>query len=438
MIVVLGLGRETRELLLVLDREAAAASGGPRARGRSAVLVLDEGRPDPSSLPALHHLDVELVGGVDLDAADAVPATVTQAFRSPGISPYRAALAALRARGVPLTTPTGRWVAGRDGADVIAITGTKGKSTTAALTAHLLRAAGRRVSLRGNIGHPALLAEEPVSDDIVLELSSYQLADLDGRLGLGAVTTLLQDHVPWHGSVTRYHADKLRLLTLARFRLTTPQVAAHPAVPRGGVDAVTTPPGAAVRAALARAGLVGEHLATDAMVALALVDLRLGRPGGVADLVDALATFTPLPHRLTPVTTRAGVTWVDDSISTVPESAVAAVHAYRPRGPVTVLLGGDDRGQDLSPLVALLRDPEVRAVLVGPLAERLAAALAPVAADRVQRASDLPDAVGRAAALTPAGGAVLLSPAAPSFHAYRDFVARGEHFVALVTDGATD
>jgi UDP-N-acetylmuramoyl-L-alanine---L-glutamate ligase len=442
VIVVIGLGRETRELLGVLDRTQAGAE----------VLLLDERHPETDELPACPNLSLRVRGGADLDVVGTVPTEATAVYRSPGVSPYRAAVAHVVANRVPVTTPTGYWAARRDNHDVIAITGTKGKSTTAALTAHLLDAAGRTVSLRGNIGRSVLAADdaEPAAQDIVLELSSYQLADLDAELGLGAITTLLRDHLPWHGSLERYHADKLRLLALARRTVVTPAVAAFLHGPGGMlstaldghavdglsvdlVDAVAASPMRdAVRAALGRAGLIGEHLVEDAELALAAVDTRLERPGGIGDLIDALAEFRPLPHRLTPVGDHAGIRFVDDSISTVPESAVAAVRAYRPRGPVTVLLGGDDRGQDLTPLIELFRDPDVRAVLLPPLAERLHAALSPVAGARIQLATDLADAIERAVAGTPPGGSVVLSPAAPSFSSYRDFVARGEHFASLV------
>jgi UDP-N-acetylmuramoyl-L-alanine---L-glutamate ligase len=460
VIVVIGLGRETRELLGVLDRTLPGA----------AVLLLDERHPSADELPPCPNLALEVRGGADLDVVGVVPVEASAVYRSPGVSPYRAAVAHVVGRGVPVTTPTGYWAARRDNRDVVAITGTKGKSTTAALTAHLLAAAGRSVSLRGNIGRSALAADdvEPAAQDIVLELSSYQLADLDAPLGLGAITTLLRDHVPWHGSLERYHADKIRLLALSERTVVTPPVAAFlhapggplAAGPRAGggwpgegagggadrapaagadelsvemIDAVAASPmRAAVREQLARAGLLGEHLVDDAELALALVDIRLERPEGVGDLVQALADFRPLPHRLTPVGDHLGLRFVDDSISTVPESAVAAVRAYRARGPVTVLLGGDDRGQELAPLIELFRDPDVRAVLLPPLADRLHAALSPVAGARIQSATDLADAIDRAVAGTPPGGSVILSPAAPSFSSYRDFVARGEHFAALV------
>ena len=425
MIGILGLGRETRELLAVLDRDEPGTE----------VLLVDERPIDPADLPDTPRLTVTPHAPVDLDDPAVLPATVRAIYRSPGVSPYRPALAAAIERGVSTSTPTGRWAANRDNHDVIAITGTKGKSTTAAMVAHLLHAAGRRVELLGNIGRSALSAGPTISaDDVVLELSSYQLADLDATFALAGVTTLLRDHVPWHGSVERYHADKLRLLALADRSIVDPVIADHPAVrsSRPPSSIATTTAHARLRPALEAAGLPGEHLVRDAALALALVDARLQARGGTHHLADALADFVPLPHRLTPVRHHLGVTWVDDSISTVPESAVAAVRTYLARGPVTVLLGGDDRGQDVEVLRDLLRDEQVRAVLLPPVGDRWADQLATVAPDRTHPAHDLADAVERAAAITPSGGAVVLSPAAPSFGSFRDFVERGERFTQLV------
>ena len=421
MIVVLGLGRETRAWLA--RREPSA----------DPTLVLDEaadGAAEPPTGVELHR--------IDLDDADAVltlvgDRTVSGVVRSPGVSPYRPGPAALVAR-APCATPTGLWLAEHRPEDLVAVTGTKGKSTVAALTAHLLRAAGRRTVLAGNIG-VALTTVDPDEDrdDLVVELSSYQLADLTlpRPAAVAAVTTLFVDHVPWHGSVARYHADKLRLLELAEHRAVGAQVAASGLTDR--FDTVAGAPTPAVVAALGRAGLHGAHQADAAMLALHLVERRLGPAAW--DLVDALATFEPLPHRLRPVATVAGRTFVDDSISTVPEATLAALATWRPRGPVTLLLGGDDRGQDVTALVDALADPGLHVALLPPFGTRVGAALAAAGtsdlAGRVRAVDDLAEAVRWADRVTPRGGAVVLSPAAPSFGAFRDFAERGDTFAAL-------
>jgi len=442
MIVVLGHGRETRAWL-----ERRDATAGPD------VLVLDEAAaPAASAAPegaGPSGTAGERIVTVDLDDVAAVRAAVgdrrvEQVVRSPGVSPYRPGPAWLASL-APTTTPTGLWLAAHAPSDLVALTGTKGKSTATALTAHLLRAAGREVVLAGNIGVP-LTTVDPAAprDDLVVELSSYQLADL--RLAAparaAAVTTLFTDHVPWHGSVERYHADKLRLLGQAEWRVVGPQVAAV-ASAAGRYDAVAGDPTPEVVAALGRAGMHGVHEGQAAMLALALAARRLGTDA--RDLVASLADFRPLPHRLRPIGTVRGRTFVDDSIATVPEATLAALATWRSRGPVTLILGGDDRGQALDGLVAALADPDVRAALLPPLGPRIRAAIevaaaqaaapagaAAAAAGRTVEVDDLAAAVAWADEVTPPGGAVILSPAAPSFGAFRDFVERGQRFAALV------
>ena len=128
--------------------------------------------------------------------------------RSPGVSIYRPEL-----RGLKTTTPTALWMAEREGRDVIGVTATKGKSTTSKLIAHLIAKAGVPVRLGGNIGAPAL---DLLGDDAlaVIELSSYQIADLAAGPETAVVSNVYAEHVNWHGSVEAYRSDKLRLLAL--------------------------------------------------------------------------------------------------------------------------------------------------------------------------------------------------------------------------------
>jgi UDP-N-acetylmuramoyl-L-alanine---L-glutamate ligase len=430
--LVVGLGRETRDWL-------AAGHAGD-----ADVVVVDE-RPVDATDPVLGHVrgQLEVRGGIDLDgplSAALAPIDVgalRAVVRSPGASLYRRGLAELVAAGVETCTPTGWWLARDRRPGLVAITGTKGKSTTAAMTAHVLRAVDQDVVLCGNIGRTPFTGVTGPDQLVVVELSSYQLADLEARVPVAGLTTLLQDHVPWHGSLARYHADKLRLLDRADRRLATRVAAEHPAVAER-VDAVADVGAQRGRlaAAVHRAGLVGEHLVDDAALAVGLADAVLaavGRHAAPGDLLDALHDFVPLPHRLTPVAEVDGVRYVDDSISTVPEAAAAALAAYAGTGPVTLLLGGDDRGQQLEALAADVVAAGALPIVSGALARRLVAAIRAAGGDPVV-AEDLPAAVRAAAERTPPGGCVLLSPAAPSFGTHRDFVDRGEHFTALVAE----
>lgn len=430
--LLVGLGRETRDWL----------AGGHA--GDADVVVVDERPVDPAD-PALAHVrgTVSVHGGLDLDGPlpDVAAGDLRAVVRSPGASPYRPALADLVAAGVPTWTPTGWWLAQDARPGLVAVTGTKGKSTTSAMTAHVLRAVGADVVLCGNIGRTPFTGVTDPAQLVVIELSSYQLADLHARVPIAGLTTLLQDHVPWHGSLARYHADKLRLLDLAGLRLATRTAAEHPAV-TDRVDGVADVGAQRDRlaAAVHAAGLVGQHLVDDAALAVALADAALtavGRRAAPGDLLDALHDFAPLPHRLTPVAEVDGVRYVDDSISTVPEAAAAALAAYAGTGPVTLILGGDDRGQELRGLATEVVAAGALPIVTGALRDRLVDALRAAGADPAV-AEDLPAAVRLAAERTPRGGSVLLSPAAPSFGTHRDFVHRGEHFVELVRELARE
>jgi len=173
--------------------------------------------------------------------------------------------------------------------------------------------------------------------------------------------------------------------------------------------------------------LVGRHNHENACAALAATEL-LGHDATA--VAPALAGFRGLPHRLFPVGERDGVLYVDDSISTTPQSAMAAIRTFAPR-PTTVLLGGYDRGLDYCELARLLAYEGVEAVAtLPPSGRRIAAELRAIGAARpeVFEAADLVEAVEWARRRTPTGGVVLLSPAAPSYGAFRNFEERGEAF----------
>jgi UDP-N-acetylmuramoylalanine--D-glutamate ligase len=326
----------------------------------------------------------------------------------------------------------------------VAITGSKGKSTTAALTAHLLASAGHRVALGGNIGVPMLDLIARDAEWFVVELSSYQLADLQGHATLGGFTRLFPEHQDWHGGVDAYYAAKLRLVELLDGRPLWFN-AADPVL----ADAVAGVPGArpvnvpgtlrTVEGSLWRGDervltasdwtLTGAHNLDNAALALALAEAAGGR---LADPAAALAAFTPLPHRLQPVAGPAGARWINDSISTSPQATLAALRSCAGR-PV-LIVGGLERGSDWRDVIELAGRRGLSGLVALPdngarIAREFEAAGA-IERRRVRCVDTMEAAVAAAHALCPDGETVLLSPGAPSFPGFRDFEERGRCFAA--------
>lgn len=363
--------------------------------------------------------------------------------RSPGISRYRDEVLELQSAGVQLTTATNLWFAEHGGDHVVAITGTKGKSTTASLVHRLVTAAGARAQLAGNIGRPLLdlLHPDPPPDVWVVELSSYQAADLCRSPEVAVVVNLFPEHLDWHGSEAVYYADKLNLLrhgprvAVLNGRDTRLVKLARdvPSVLFGVQAGYDVQDGAVVRdgrtvVRMDRTALLGEHNALNVAAALAAADAAGWPPG---DPEAALAGFAPLAHRLQTVVDDGAVRFVDDSISTTPESAAAALRAL-PGRPLALIVGGHDRGQDFAALAeAVAEHGRVRRVVGLPdNGDRALAAIAARCGEAVdtQMARDLDTAVARAYGAVRRGGIVLLSPAAPSYGRFRDFTERGERF----------
>ena len=370
--------------------------------------------------------------------------------KSPGISPYSDIALAAAAAGTRFIGGTGLWFAER-GADetTLCVTGTKGKSTTTSLLAHLLRDAGCRTALAGNIGVPLLELLEGQADAWAIELSSYQTRDVAAsgiRPTLAIVTNIFPEHLDWHGSEQRYVDDKLALLTEARPRIAVLNAAdphlAGLVLPDSDVHWYGSEAGWHLRGDMLHAGdtpvldtrglpLPGRHNRGNLCAVLAALD-ALGFDA--AALAPRATGFQPLPNRLQPVGERAGVLWVNDSISTTPHATLAALEVYAGRR-IALLVGGHDRGVDWQPFVEAMGKAAPHAIVtMGANGPRIHAALAPVADQggfRLLQAADLGDAVRQASAALDGQGVILLSPGAPSFGAYRDYVARGRHFAEL-------
>jgi UDP-N-acetylmuramoylalanine--D-glutamate ligase len=315
----------------------------------------------------------------------------------------------------------------------------------------LLRAGGHRTALAGNIGLPLLevLDPEPAPEFWAIELSSYQTLDVaasEARPDVAVVLNLFPEHLDWHGSEARYLTDKLALVTHAKPRVAVlnaadPRLAAlvlpdsevhwfnhaggwhlrGDAVYRGNVFVFDT----------ARTPLPGRHNRGNLCAVLATLEV-LGLDA--AALAVHAQSFRPLPNRLQTLGTRDGITYVNDSISTTPHATLAALECFHDKS-VAVLVGGHDRGVDWSEFAdAMTRDPPAAVITMGENGPRIHALLVSLAESgkiSLQSATDLGDAMAKALVMLPAQGVVLLSPGAPSFGPYRDYVARGRHFAEL-------
>ena len=415
------------------------------------VVAACDAQPPSDVLDTLRAPAARVVSGADVVAALAECEVVV---RSPGVSIHRPEMLALREAGVLVTTATSLWLCERGGGGVIGVTGTKGKSTTAALVSHLARAAGKTAQLAGNIGVPALdLLDAERAQVTVVELSSFHIADLRMGPEVALVTNLFREHADWHGSEETYRAEKLRILELAGVRVGVINArdaqlmgdvaaSAAGARPEGPIETrVFGAPagwdvldgGIALAGALVATGselpLRGEHNALNLCGALtALEALAVALP----PLPASLSGFAPLSHRLELVLERDGVLWVNDSISTTPESTLAALASFRGRE-IVLIGGGQDRGQDYAQLGAALAAGATTVIGVPSTGARLLAAARDAGAPdaRALAAADMLEAVTLARELARPGAVVLLSPAAPSYDHYRDFEQRGERFGEL-------
>lgn len=433
-------------------REGRAAYRALRARDATKKLVLfcAANEVDDANSLGDANLRVEAEAtGPRLSAFDVV-------IKSPGISPYKPEAMIAAANGTRFIGGTALWFAehaGADGlvADAVCVTGTKGKSTTTALLAHLLRAGGYRTGLAGNIGLPLLevFDPQPAPEFWAIELSSYQTSDVahsGARPEVAVVLNIFPEHLDWHGGHQRYVEDKLALVVEGKPRIAVLN-AADPylsglALPHSEVrwfnradgwhlreDALYR--GDAFVLDTASAPLPGRHNRGNLCAVLAAIE-ALGIDA--LPLAKAALDFKPLPHRLQTLGERDGIMYVNDSISTTPHATLAALDVFRDR-PVAALVGGHDRGlpwEDFADTVA--KNPPCAIVTMGANGPRIHDLLAPLAEQglfRLSAARDLVDAVAKAKALLDGEGVILLSPGAPSFGAYRDYVARGRHFAEL-------
>lgn len=356
--------------------------------------------------------------------------------KSPGVSRYKDVFDIARDAGIPVTSNLNLWGAAyRMNRMVIAITGTKGKSTTATLVHLMLTSSGIDAGLAGNVGlAPLEIADQhPV---VIFELSSYQTADMSFLPDIAAVTNLYPEHVDWHGSVDRYFRDKLHLIdreggfpvALGAAAKTNGLVVAALRDQRRLIRNLTPEESTAIDHAVATSRLKGAHNLDNARLA-AQITLTAG--GTIEGIVAGIAAFQPLPHRLEEHLF-GGITFVDDSISTTPEATKAALAAYHGRR-IALMAGGHERQQDYAELATLLAGHGVTTLACLPVTgERLATATEAAAPQiKVLREPDLEAAMKALHEHRAAFDTVILSPGAPSYNQFKNFEERGQRFIAL-------
>ncbi len=319
----------------------------------------------------------------------------------------------------------------------IGVTGTKGKSTTSSLIAHLIPGS----ILAGNIGIPLfdIIEQLDAHSAVVAELSCHQLEVLHRSPHISLVLNLFQEHLDHYPDYMAYKMAKLQIALHQQpsdhffycadnpelrdlVQRLAPRLKGQPH-PYSLSD--LQPPTSALLDAFP---LPGDHNRSNALVACRVAQLITRQPLSTFNI--QLSTFTPLRHRMERVGLFRGITWYNDSISTIPEAAIAALRAL---GRVdTLILGGFDRGIDYSPLVEFLNEhPTKNIVFVGAAGRRIKSQFSIFNFQFILE-DDYSKIVPWCAEHTPQGGVVLLSPAAASYDSFKNFEARGDFFAEQI------
>jgi UDP-N-acetylmuramoylalanine--D-glutamate ligase len=382
-------------------------------------------------------------------------------FRTPGLSVLRPELQQARQHGVEFSSQTRLFFA-LSPAPILGVTGTKGKGTTVALISEILRDGPcERVLSGGNIGVPPIgfLDELTLGDLVVLELSSFQLQDLDRSPQIGVVLGIAEDHLDYHADQAEYVEAKRSICSHQTaadtliFKRNCPQAQRFAAasiarclafsavgevevgvwVEAGGLW--WRPPGGDKQfiCAVGDIPLRGGHNLENAAAAAAAA-AAAGAP--VEQIAAGIRRFKGLEHRLERVGERGGVVYYNDSLGTTPAAASAAIRAFEE--PVLLIAGGASKGADFAPLGEAIAGRGVKAIiLIGAEAPRIEAAIVRAGGfkgELVRGCTSMAAAVAAARERARCGDVILLSPGCASFGMFENYKDRGEQFRCQVLD----
>lgn len=418
-VCIVGYGREGRATLRALERENI---------GCKSMTIADRN-------PATQHTKYDIQCGADylrnLDRFDVI-------IKSPGIPP----LPELNAVREKLTNSTQIFLdtVHEAGSRVIGVTGTKGKSTTASLIAAILKENGRDVHLVGNIGIPTLdhLKHAKEGTWFVMEMSSFQLMDLTTSPHIAVITSFFPEHLDYHTSLENYREAKAHIVMnqgredviFSSYANNARSIAAYAKVqPKNRIQYRESD----APVALDETHLQGKHNLLNIAGAWKVTQ-HLGMDQETA--VKAIRKFKGLAHRMQSLGVHHGIKWIDDAISTIPESTLAALETFGDNVE-TIILGGQDRGNDFARLGSAIADSQIKNVI-----------LFPESGKRIQKAikkrihtldlhevHTMEEAVRIAIRRHEKGrtnAICLLSPASPSYNMYRDFEEKGQEFQSCI------
>jgi UDP-N-acetylmuramoylalanine--D-glutamate ligase len=446
-----------RVLVIGLGKSGLASVAVLRERGATVVGTDDQPRERlTGALAAIEEAGARFVEPAELDAEFA---TLTSAVLSPGIPLTNALVRRAQAARIPVYSEIE--VAYRiSRAPIVALTGTKGKSTTTALIGALFRRAGRTTYVGGNIGNP-LIRETAIAESdawVIAEVSSFQLESIRSfKPRISALINLSPDHMDRYHSMDEYAEAKFRIFANQGpgdtfvGNLDDPLIAAlgdgetanrvrarvlwfARTAPRGATlylrneRIVYAPPSGDPRPIeimpVSEIPLPGLHNVDNVLAALLV---------GLAAELDPEALragvreFAPLAHRLQLVAEIDGVRYVDDSKATNPGSVIAALHAFD--APIVLIAGGKSKGTDFGALGVAASERAKAVIVIGEAADEIAST---VARDKVRRAASMAEAVALARELARPGDVVLLSPGCASFDMFASAEARGDEFARAV------
>ncbi len=350
-------------------------------------------------------------------------------------------------------------------APIIGVTGTKGKGTTSTLIYEMLKASGISGHLGGNVGTPLLSKAEDIkkTDTVVLELSSFQLEDLKKSPHVAVVLRITQEHLANYDTLaTNFHASRQAYIEakkpIVRFQTPSDIAILHADDPTSSSFAketqatvyyfsntdthkqafvkdhavyLYTQHGYQKICEAREIKLRGEHNLEN-IAAAAIAAAASG--ASLSAIIQAAKTFEGLPHRLEIVRFSSGVTYVDDSFSTVPETTIAAIRSFR--DPIVLILGGSEKGSDFTQLGKAVSESSVKTVvIVGDMTQRIMDALKKGGFDKkiITGCRSMKEIVAKASQEATSGDVVLLSPACASFDMFKNYKERGQLFTYEVS-----